>query len=268
MKRILLATGFILATVAAAGAGLADGWQALAGYRAVQAMAIFDPQREATDPAVRREARFGHAVALLDKQPVTGAQIEEARGILTALADGGTDDFAQGARFFLGRIAQHHQAQPDAMEAARQFRQLIAEHEDSIWAQTALSRLALLEIYELNPTLPPAERIAAAEKLLAHARTPAAESELHYAIASAIFFHHLPVAGALPHLLAAERLNRLGWTERTEVLVQIAELSRLGGDRRQAAQFYRKFLTENPRDQRQYIVKERLAALDEAGIAP
>jgi len=262
MKRALLLAGLVLAAASAAGSELAAGWQALAGYRATQALQVFDRHLASADPTVAREARFGRGVALLDKQPVTFSQIDEARALFTALADSGGDDPAQGARFFLGRIAQHHQPQPDVAEAARQFRRLIAEHENSVWAQSALSRLALLELYGLNPSAPPAARVAEAEKLLAHARTPAAESELHLAIAEAVFFHRLPAAGALPHLLAAERLGRLDWTARAETLVQIAELSRLAGDRRQAARFYRTFLAENPRDLRHYIVRERLAEME------
>jgi hypothetical protein len=214
------------------------------------------------NPALAREARFGRGVALLDRQPVTPGQVEEARGLFTALADSGTDDPAQGARFFLGRIAQHHLAEPNDAEAARQYRQLIAGDENSVWAQSALGRLALLEIYELNPTWTPAARLAGAEKLLAHAHTAAAQSEVHYAIADAFFFYRLPAAGALPHLLAVERLGRLDWTARMDVLVQIAELSRLTGNRRQAAKFYRTFLAENPRDLRHYIVRERLAEME------
>ncbi len=262
MKRALLLTGLVLAAVTAAGSELAAGWQALAGYRAAPALQVFDRYLAAADPAVAREARFGRGVALLDKQPVTFAQIAEARALFTALADSGGDDPAQGARFFLGRIAQHHQPQPDPAEAARQFRRLIAEHENSVWAQSALGRLALLELYGPDPSVPPATRVAAAEKLLAHTHTPVAESELHLAIAEAVFFHRLPAAGALPHLLAAERLGRLDWTARTETLVQIAELSRLTGNRPQAAKYYRTFLAENPRDLRHYIVRERLAEME------
>ncbi len=262
MKTAIMLLGFCLAAGAASASPLAAGWQALANYRAVDALRIFDGVRAATDTALAREARFGHGVALLDLQPVTGAQLDEARRVFTELADIGADDAAQGARFFLGRIAQHHQPQPDPVEAARQFRRLVSEHGNSRWAQAALSRLALLQIYELDPAAPPAVRIAEAGKLLAQARTPAAESELHYTIANALFFYRLPAADALPHLLAAERLRQLDWPTRVEVLVQIAELSRLAGDRVQAAKFYRTFLVENPRDLRVYIVRQHLAEVD------
>jgi hypothetical protein len=265
MKAAHLLLVLCLAALPAAASPLAAGWQALANYRAAEALKIFDRSVAAPEQPLAREARFGRGVALLDIQPVTGAQLDEARRIFTELADSGADDPAQGARFFLGRIAQHHQPQPDADEAARQYRRLISEHGDSRWAQSALSRLALLQIYELNPQTSPATRIAEAGKLLAHARLPSAESELHYAIANAIFFHRLPAAGALPHLLAAERLGQLDWPTRVEVLVQIAELSRLAGENAQAAKFYRTFLAENPRDLRVYVIREHLAAVEKNG---
>lgn len=256
-----LAVSFLSITSFSLSADLQDGWQALAAYRTERALDYFESAQDDADPAIAREARFGRAIALLDKQPITAAQLDEARREFAALADSGTDDCAQGARFFVGRIAQHHLVEPDVAEASRQFRRLIAEHPDSIWAQTALSRLALLEIYAMNPDLLPADRIAAAEKVLVHARSPTARCELHYVIANAILFYRLPEATALPHLLAAEQTGRLEWNERGDVLVQIAELSRLAGDTAQAAEYYQKFLKENPRDQRHYIVKERLAEL-------
>ena len=261
MKIGCLTVGLLVTVVHVAGAELQDGWQALKGYRAERALDVFDAALNDANVATSREARFGRAVALLDDQPVTSAKLDEASRLFSDLAGSGTDDFAQGARFFLGRIAQHHSVQPNPAEASRQFRQLLDEHVDSIWAQIAIARLALLEIYALNLEQSPDDRIVAAEKLLGYTRTPTAESELRYVIANAIFFYRLPPGGALTHLLAAERLGRLGWNERREVLVQIAELSRLEGNASQAAEYYRKFLKENPRDQRHYIIKERLEQL-------
>jgi hypothetical protein len=51
------------------------------------------------------------------------------------------------------------------------------------------------------------------------------------------------------------------------VLVQIGELARLTGDRALAAQAYRTFLEDFPRDIRQQIVRDRLAAVT-GGVVP
>jgi hypothetical protein len=252
-----------LAAVTCAGASpdLASGWAQLERFRSVEAQQAFERAAASRDPATAREARFGRAVSLLVKQPVSAAQVDEARRGLAELAAGGLDDPALGARYFLGRIAEYYQEQPDEAEAARQFRLLIAAGPGSQWAQTALTRLAILQIYALDPGLAPAARIAAAEKLLGAARAPAAQSDLHLVLADAIFYYRLPVAGALPHLLAAESLGCLDGPTRADVLVQIAEVSSLCGDPARARVFYSRFLGEFPLDQRRYAVARRLAAL-------
>ncbi|MFI5357790.1 MAG: tol-pal system YbgF family protein [Opitutales bacterium] len=268
MKTPVLILAGLAAVLPAAAPGLVPAWEALADYRAADAVASFGRAEQSPDPRLAREARFGHGVALLARQPVDGAQIADARRIFRDLAASGQDDLAQGAEFYLARIAQHHAAQPDPVEAAQHFEKLIQTWPDSIWAQTALSRLALLEIYALDLDRPPAERIARATRLLAAARVPAAQSDLHEVFADAIFYFRLPAAQALPHLLAAERIGLLDTVTRPDVLVQIGELSRLQGEQEQARQYYGKFLREYPRDQRHYMVEERLRVLGEAGVAP
>jgi hypothetical protein len=141
---------------------------------------------------------------------------------------------------------------------------LIAEHPSSVWAQSALAPLALLEIYDLGSALPPAARIARAEQLLGLARTPSAECQVQSEIADAIFYFRLPPGEALPHLLAAERTGRVRRLERTEMLVQIAELSHVAGDDAQAARFYRLFLEENPADYRCWMIRKQLETLKPA----
>lgn len=252
----------LLLPVAASAADLAAGWRAVGDYRADEALQIFSAAMASSDAAAAREARLGRGIALLAKQPVTAGQVDEARRIFTELADSGGDDPALGARFFLGRIAQHHQERPDPAEAARQYRRLIAEHEHSVWAQSALSRLALLQLYALEPAQGAAQRVAETEQLLARAHVPEAEGELHIALAEAIFFYRLPVQAALPHLLAAERLGGFDRVGRADVLIQIAELSRFAGQREQAAKYYRLFLKENPRDTANYTARRHLAEVE------
>jgi hypothetical protein len=261
---LLLASSALLAT----GSELSEGWTAITDYKADEALKHFEAAARGADPAVARQARLGRGVALLAKQPVTASQIDEARRIFTDLAQSGGDDPAEAARFYLGRIAQHHQENPDPVEAANQFRLLIAEHENSIWAQSALSRLALLELYALHPTATPEQRVAEADKLLRYAHLPEAQGELHIALAEAIFFYRLPAQQALPHLLAAEPLGGYDRVGRADVLLQIAELSRLSGQKDQAAKYYRMFLQENPRDTANYTARQHLAEVEGRGATP
>ena len=262
MRKIFLLLLLIAPRAFAADASVAEGWKAIADYRTDEGLRIFQRAAQSPDASVARPARLGVGIALLTKQPVTADQVDEARKTFAELADSGTDDAAQAARFYLGRLAQHHQETPDPAEAARQFRRLIGEHENSVWAQSALARLALLILYELDLKKSPAERVADAEKLLASAHLPSAEGELHIVIAEAIFFYRLPEQAALPHLLLAEKLGGFDRIGRADVLVQIGELSRLAGNIEQAKKYYHLFLAENPRDTANYTVRARLAEME------
>ena len=104
--------------------------------------------------------------------------------------------------------------------------------------------------------------MAKAERLIPVARGPAAQSELHWLVAEAMFHYRLPPLPALPHLLAAERLGRLDAVTHADVLVQIAELSLKAGNPAQARTYFQKLLDTYPRDQRGYMVKRKLAELD------
>jgi len=221
---------------------------------------IIDLTPSSPDEATR-QADFRRGLAFVSQQPATGVRLDQASRIFAGLADSGEDDVALGSRFFLGRIAQHHRQIPNPAEAARQYARLISEHPHSCWAQTALAPLALLEIYALDTAASPAVRLARAERLFAYAETASARSNLHMAIAYAVFFYRLPSAEALPHLLAAEPLHRIDALLRGDVLVQIAELSRLAGDKPQAARYYQAYLDEYPVDLRRYLIRQRLATV-------
>lgn len=249
-------------------ADLAAGWAALADYRAEEALRIFTAAAKAADPAVVRLAELGRGVTLLALQPVSQAQIEQARSILSALTENQADEAALGAWFYLARIAQHHRAQAEPAEAARCYRRLLELAPDSAWAQSALGRLALLELYAPDGRGTLEQRFARVSDLLGLARTPEARCDLHWLMAEAVAFHRLPEARALPHLIAAEETGRLDVVTRPDVLVQIAELARRTGEAASAREYYLRFLRDYPRDNRDYLVRQRLAALDAAPVAP
>ena len=246
---------------------LDEAWQLLANYRPDQALLRFE-REAARGGADARAARLGAALSLLAQPSTVPDRVAKARALLAALAADGTDDLALAAQFYLARLAEFQAEPPDPVSAAAGFQRLIAEHPDSIWAQAAVPRLAILLLYTAAGTADPAARVAAAERLEAAARQPLAVMELHLVIADAIFHHRLPDARALPHLLAAERAGGMDAATRADVLTQIAELSRLGGDLAQAARYYRTFLAEYPRDARQYPLRQRLAALAPAQPGP
>jgi hypothetical protein len=254
--------------VAAAPAGpLVEAWQLLANFRPDLALPRFE-SLAAQDGADARAARLGAALSLLAQPSTVPDRVAKARVLLAGLAADGADDLGLAAQFYLARLAEFQAEPPDPVAAAAGFQRLIAEHPDSIWAQAAVPRLAILLLYTAAGPADPAARVAAAERLVATARQPRAVMELHLVIADAIFHHRLPDGRALPHLLAAERAGGMDAATRADVLTQIAELSRLGGDPAQAARYYRTFLAEYPRDTRQFPLRQRLAALEPAKPAP
>jgi hypothetical protein len=248
------------ASPAASGGALAEAWQTLANYRPDQAQPRFE-KLAAGAGTDSRAARFGTALSLLAQPTAQTDRVEKARVLLTALAAEGADDLALGARFFLARLAEFQAEPPQPAAAAEGFRRLIADHPESPWAQAAVPRLAILLLYTPAGPAGPEARLDAAARLLPLALRPSAVTELHLVIADAVFHYRLAEQRALAHLLAAERAGAMDVPTRADVLVQIAELSRLGGDAPQAAAFYDKFLAEYPRDSRQYAVRKKLAGL-------
>ncbi|MBS0664137.1 MAG: tetratricopeptide repeat protein [Verrucomicrobia bacterium] len=237
--------------------GAREAWELLAGYKPEQALHAF---RALTGGDPRRN-QLGEAMALLAQPIPVPDRVARGRALLEQVAAGPDDDLALAARFYLGRVAEFQADPVDPRAAAQLFERLIAGHPASRWAQAAIARLAILQLYTAAGPAAPAARVDEAEKLVAAAREPQAIADLHLVIADAVFHYRLPDARALPHLLAAERTAVLDPTTRADVLVQIGELARLGGDRALAEKFYRTFLQEYPRDARQYPVKQQLAGL-------
>ena len=245
----------------------ADAWQALANFRPEQALPRFERLAPMGADNVRA-VRFGTALSLLAQPSAIPNRVGKARAILAALAADESDDIALGARFYLGRLAEFQADPPDPVQAAAIFRRLIAEYPDSIWAQVAVSRLAIVLLYTAAGPAGPAGKIAAAELLQKSARHPLAIMELHLVISDAVFHYRLPDGLALPHLIAAEQAGGLDPATRADVLVQIGELSRLTGQPGPAARYYRIFLAEYPRDARQYPIRQKLASLGAAKPTP
>jgi ABC-type glycerol-3-phosphate transport system substrate-binding protein len=250
-------------TSPAARPGLAAAWGQLLTFHPETALGMFAGM-SGPESAVTRAARLGQAISLLDKQPVSDAQIGQARALLASVADG-DDDAALGAQFFLGRIAQHHQQAPDPVEAARWYSRLVTGHPASIWAQTALPRLALLELYAFDGRLAPLARLRKAEGLLSLARTPDAAVDLHLLLAYACYFYRLPDELALTHLVEAERLGISDPPTRRETLVEIGEIAVKQGRRDMAERYLGAFLRENPIDVRGFTARRQLEAMGAKG---
>lgn len=206
------------------------------------------------------EVRLRSAVEALRSPETSAPETRLIRDELEAVVAAAPDAEAGiTARYLLGRLRQ---LEADVGEPP-EFTALLERHPGHPLAQLARVKVILWRLYAVDAT-PPAERLAAAEQMGAELTLPAMRGDFHLAMGEAYLFHGDRQAPALRHLRAAEQLGIPGAATRANVLVQIGELARLTGDRAGARRSYQAFLTEYPRDLRQQIVRDRLAALGEA----
>ncbi len=209
------------------------------------------------------DGRLATVIDALRQQPLNESERQRIMGELAAFDRDATDNKDGCTALYLsGRLRQLH----GETEEPAEFRTLIANHSAHPLAQLARVKLILRRLYALAGP-PPAERLQAAEVLGGELTLPALQSDFHLAMGDAYVFFGDQREAALRHFAAAERLGIPGSATRGTVLVQIGELARLTGDRALAAQAYRTFLEDFPRDIRQQIVRDRLAAVT-GGVVP
>jgi hypothetical protein len=260
---LLAAGAAVAATLAAAAPAADDPWTAAAELRFNAARAGFASQSAPT-PA----DRLGHALALLNVTPKTRTTTAEARRLLTELATADPlSDVGLRARYFLGRIAQVHDYEPNFATAAQHYRGLIDDAPAHPYAQLALVKYVLVRLYTALPADERSRRFAELEALAPLATHPIAVRDYHYAMGVA----HLALDGseerALQHLLRAEAAGIAQARTRATVYTRIAELARRQAQTELAVQFYHKFLAEFPQEGRATLIRERLAALGETAFA-
>ena len=251
----LLAVGTLRATEKTLPPSLPEAWQTLSiGFYS-------DASDQFTATAKSREARLGRAIAQLNHPPVTPSSLAEAQRQFTELANS-DDAIGHAARYFLGRLLQLHPMTPDPGAAAREYESLVATGADDTWCRLALVKLAILRLSILRAegTLP--TQLAAVEPLLARTADPATQHDLHLVLAEVRLNHGLYDATALEHLQAALTTTRESDTMRADLLIQIARLAGLLGDRATAKQHYEQFLRDYPKERRAFTVGSALAHLD------
>lgn len=256
---VCLATGFIAARAARASdteyrPTAADAWQTLS-------VGLYSDAYDQFAQAGRtREALLGHAIAHLQRPPVTPASVDAAEQELTALA-AGNDTAAHAARYFLGRLRQLHPMKPDLRAAELEYERLVATGADDTWCRLALVKLAILKLTALRPPGPVPAQLAAVEPLLARTADPATQHDLHLVISEVRLNHELYDAGTLGHLRAALATTAASDPTRADLLIQVARVATLVGDLALAREHYERFLHDYPRERRAFDVTQAMAHL-------
>lgn len=242
-------------------------WQQLAGSRYREARESFRLLRK-DQPGFTRESLIGEAISLLNLQPATTSNREEARRICTEVAAGASDDsWTAQARFFLGRIAEIHSIPADFSSACSHYRWIIDHQPASELGQASIVKFAILQLGEPIPADEINRRYAQLVELEPLLESSSARRDFHLVMADACLHQELGLEPALRHSLAAESAGVQQPMRAATVLLRIAKLSRHLGLTDQSRRYYLRFLNEaGKNDYRAKLVRERLAALTpEAG---
>ncbi len=214
-----------------------------------------------------READFGVALMLLNKQPKSDGNLDKAAGIFEQISGSGDDDLGMLAGYYRARIEQVHRRTQNPAKAVALFTKLIERHPEHPMAQFAVVKRAMIEIYDDSPMESKRELLAALEKTADEMTHPPAKRDLELILADSYVRLFQDDGRTLKHLLAADTIGITRAKPRADVWIRIAELARLLGEKDIAATYYGKFLKEFQRDSRHYTIQERLKETGENGGA-
>ncbi len=210
------------------------------------------------------EARYGEALTLLMRQPKTASNIQRSSELLAELAASQPDsELGIGARYHLGRIEQTHRITPDPAAARRQFQQLIKDHPAHPYAQQAVVKLAILELYERVSPEVRLERFLALTARAPSLADPAACRDLYLLLADTAQRYDYAPALALDLLLRADESGIVRRIEQANTWVRITVLASENDQPAIARAYGERFLQNFLRDNRRLTIEQLLARLPE-----
>lgn len=242
---------------------LDHAWQDAATFLANDANKIFRTTKET--PLNERERALGNAVTLLNIQPRTVGNLEQARKEFEKLAASGEKDTpAIFANYFLARICERYESPAKLDEAKKRYRELLETSAGNAVAEYGASALVMMSLYA---DITPAERearFAELEQLKPLLKTPSGRRDYHLSMGNAYIDFEASPAKAIEHLLAADAETISRWQVESATWVSIGELARIEGRLDLATTYYGKFLAKYKRDNRHYTIQKRLEALSSA----
>ncbi|AHF90674.1 hypothetical protein OPIT5_11165 [Opitutaceae bacterium TAV5] len=218
------------------------------------------------------------AAALLGAQPRTASHIGEALAIARAVSSASpsaSGPLCIAARYLEARILQSHLEPPDPAGARALYADLLATAPEAplaqhggVWLITSLLFQPLpapTAAASATPSISREARLAEAEAVLPLLTLPAAERDARYLIGRARLRWRLDPLAARHHL---ERAAAIGFSQvqrQNSLLVTVGELASETGDAALAIRCYETFLQSASRDTRAFTLRQRLAALKQAG---
>ncbi len=242
---------------------LKSPWIKATEYRYEEAYREFRALQDVAGGNELRRARFGEALMLLNVQPKTVEKIETAREIFLSFAnEGDKDELSIRSFYFLGRINQTHQVEPNWNAASRFHEELIEQWPQHPYAQLALAKYAVTQLYQPTSREEKENRLRNLEKLGKNLTFRPAIRDFHYVVGVACLSLGLSKENALEHLLVVADSDLHQSRSLASIYVRIGETARQLGKHALAIKYYRIFLDRFPRELRTTIVQDRLAEVE------
>lgn len=241
------------------------GWRNLSHMKNAEALSQFSELASQTAP--QREARLGEALARLSTPSRTAKIRAASRQQLAELsAESPSDDTGIAAAYYLARLWQLDEQDPDTEFAIKTYRRLIAEHPGHPIAEQAASKLAILLLYddvsvtELNQRF---DEIAAIIPSLQHTNS---QRDVRLVLAEALLRLTHDHARAYPLIAYCLKHDLVQRPVRfSSLLLQAGESARKLGLHDEAVRYYTRYVEQVPRDNKTDEIRRRLIALQQGG---
>ncbi len=209
-----------------------------------------------------REIEYGIGVNLLNLQPKTVRNINRAEAIFTRLiASNPNDEVGIASLYYLARLEQIHRNDPNVPKALQLYAQLIAEHPDHFYAQSAIAKVAILKLCATPTTADKRQALAEVEKLAHLLNEPAARCNFNLVVSTACIQYNLGDEKALRYLIEADTIGIPIQFSEANVLIRIGNLALRLGKRDIAITYFERFLKEFPRSTRAFTVQQKVKEL-------
>ncbi len=213
------------------------------------------------------EVRLGLAATLLNLQPRTPKNLENAAAIIEELArtEPADSQVALLARFLEARMAENYVTPPQPRKAMDLYREIVSRKTGLSLLEISASRLVILTAFASESEPENLAALQALEPLSGDLSTPEGLREFHLSMAFALLENDGEKTRILEHFKKADQIGFLRKENSIHTWLVMARLSQEVGQLDQAASYYRKFLEHFPNDPKAFGIKQRLDSLKSHG---
>jgi tetratricopeptide (TPR) repeat protein len=230
-------------------------WELIAHYSAGSALPVFETK---PSPDTLRNT-LGLAVSYLGKYPQTTGNVDRAEELLLMItAAPAESEYKAAALYLLGRIAQVFRTGREE-QAAEYYQRLRTEFPDSILADSAAVKLALLELQRVQG-YPDHRTLRVVIDQLAVPRRVTLLSQFHQSVAN-FLLEAGDLEQAFAHLQACRDLDVAVGKNRADIQIQVGRVGTQLNRREIAVSAYQDFVRTFPNDSRSYMVSEEIKRL-------